>query len=426
MKVIVPDYYKEFKCIAGACKDTCCAGWEVDVDEESYQRYMQAGGSIGERLKAVMIPKSEGDGCSFRLMPDKRCPFLNEKNLCDIYTELGEDALCDTCTYFPRFVHDYGSCREMGPAPSCFTAAQLMVAKQAETELMSFEDKTIPVQPNDICPEAFFMLQDLRREIFGELWDEESGVHLHKHLISIMDKVNAAESGLEVLLGEFTDDTEEICDSYNKHEDNRTEGNAGQTARREPVKKSVTDNKETVFEKGPGDIYKGSAGSNDTEVCNVEEDTVSRWLKPFEGMEIINNDWKKLLEIHHEFCDRCPDDAQKEKVYREFETGVTFSKGAFKQLLFYYFFRYVSEAVYDGRLMCAVKTGVVAYLAVKRLCVAVYHKNKSLKEDEMADIFHLYSRQIEHSDINFEHYRDAYDGSPEYDTEVLKKLLYET
>ena len=33
MKIVTPAYYKDFKCIAGACTDTCCAGWDVDVDE---------------------------------------------------------------------------------------------------------------------------------------------------------------------------------------------------------------------------------------------------------------------------------------------------------------------------------------------------------------------------------------------------------
>ena len=36
MKLRVPDYYKEFRCIDKDCTDTCCAGWEVDVDEEAY------------------------------------------------------------------------------------------------------------------------------------------------------------------------------------------------------------------------------------------------------------------------------------------------------------------------------------------------------------------------------------------------------
>ena len=74
--------------------------------------------------------------------------------------------------------------------------------------------------------------------------------------------------------------------------------------------------------------------------------------------------------------------------------------------------------------MCAVKTGIVAYLTVKRLCVAVYLKNGRLSEDEMADIFHLYSRQIEHSDVNFEYYRTAYDMAEEYSAELLKNVLF--
>ena len=28
-----PDYYEKFSCIAGACEDTCCAGWEIDIDD---------------------------------------------------------------------------------------------------------------------------------------------------------------------------------------------------------------------------------------------------------------------------------------------------------------------------------------------------------------------------------------------------------
>ena len=37
MIVRVPDYFKEFSCIAGACKDSCCLGWEIDIDEDSYE-----------------------------------------------------------------------------------------------------------------------------------------------------------------------------------------------------------------------------------------------------------------------------------------------------------------------------------------------------------------------------------------------------
>ena len=120
MKIVTPAYYKDFKCIAGACTDTCCAGWDVDVDEASYKHYKKVKGSFGKRLKSVMVPSEDG-GCTFTLN-NGRCPFLNDNNLCDLYIELGEDKLCETCAEFPRFINEYGSVREIGIAPSCKTA----------------------------------------------------------------------------------------------------------------------------------------------------------------------------------------------------------------------------------------------------------------------------------------------------------------
>ena len=39
MLCTIPDYYKEFSCIAGDCEDTCCAGWQIVIDEKSKRRY---------------------------------------------------------------------------------------------------------------------------------------------------------------------------------------------------------------------------------------------------------------------------------------------------------------------------------------------------------------------------------------------------
>lgn len=39
MKRVVPDYYADFACIAGACRHTCCVGWEIDIDPDSLRRY---------------------------------------------------------------------------------------------------------------------------------------------------------------------------------------------------------------------------------------------------------------------------------------------------------------------------------------------------------------------------------------------------
>lgn len=34
MVVTQPDYYDRFSCIAGACPDSCCIGWQVVPDQE--------------------------------------------------------------------------------------------------------------------------------------------------------------------------------------------------------------------------------------------------------------------------------------------------------------------------------------------------------------------------------------------------------
>ena len=35
MRLQDSDYYKEFSCIAGACPDTCRAGWQIVIDDKA-------------------------------------------------------------------------------------------------------------------------------------------------------------------------------------------------------------------------------------------------------------------------------------------------------------------------------------------------------------------------------------------------------
>ena len=53
MKIYTPSYYARFRCLAGDCRDTCCRGWEIDIDPESYARYLAQPGKIGDRLRAA-------------------------------------------------------------------------------------------------------------------------------------------------------------------------------------------------------------------------------------------------------------------------------------------------------------------------------------------------------------------------------------
>lgn len=110
----------EFKCIADKCRHTCCAGWEIDIDDETYELYQKLPGEMGDKIRA-----SIEDG-HFVLDEDERCPFLNENNLCLIILNLGEDYLCDICHEHPRFYieNELGE-YECGYGLSCEEAARL-------------------------------------------------------------------------------------------------------------------------------------------------------------------------------------------------------------------------------------------------------------------------------------------------------------
>lgn len=67
---------------------------------------------------------------------DRRCAFLNEENLCDIYTEAGEKLFCKTCRQYPRHEEEYENVRELSLSLSCPEgSADDFVTGQTESHL---------------------------------------------------------------------------------------------------------------------------------------------------------------------------------------------------------------------------------------------------------------------------------------------------
>lgn len=129
MKRYFPAYYKEFRCIAADCPDSCCKEWTVDVDPESARRYRALEGDLGDRLRAVLEDTDDG---AVMTIENGRCPMWRQDGLCRIQAELGHDALCQTCRDFPRLRHDYGDFVELGLELSCPEAAKLIFASPAQ------------------------------------------------------------------------------------------------------------------------------------------------------------------------------------------------------------------------------------------------------------------------------------------------------
>lgn len=137
MRVTVPDYFENFRCLAGKCPHTCCEKWEVVIDEDSAALYEAVPGPLGEKLRSALQRDEDGDLC-FPLNGG-RCPFLDSENLCEIHKALGEEATSVTCREHPRFTEDYGPFREVTLSASCPAANALLLGSEKPLTFHTFE-----------------------------------------------------------------------------------------------------------------------------------------------------------------------------------------------------------------------------------------------------------------------------------------------
>lgn len=160
----MPEYCREFRCIAGKCGDSCCIGWEIDIDSRTADFYEKVGGEFGERLMSCITNEAPK---SFVLGEDERCPFLNERNLCDIIINLGEEHLCQICNDHPRYYEWFGGVKEGGIGLCCEEAARIILS---QTGAFSFWDRVIPDEvPDEYDEELFDCLFAAREKIISHL-----------------------------------------------------------------------------------------------------------------------------------------------------------------------------------------------------------------------------------------------------------------
>lgn len=138
-----PKYIKEFECIGGECEDSCCVGWDIDIDKATFKKYHK----VQDKEMKLMFQKNvhnkenyESDDIDYgkvKIKGEKRCPFLDEKNYCVIYSKLGEDYLSNVCTSFPRIMNKVDGIYEISLDVSCPEAARLILLKE---EGIKFEE----------------------------------------------------------------------------------------------------------------------------------------------------------------------------------------------------------------------------------------------------------------------------------------------
>lgn len=196
MKITYPDFYNEFKCIASACSDSCCIGWEVDIDPFTMSIYENAEGEFGEVLRANIAH----DECDHFILKGERCPFLNGKNLCEIFINMGEDKLCDICSDHPRFYEWFGDRTEKGLGLCCEEVCRLLFEKGDKlgfvTEENDEEDEDV-----ELDPELYTELLTERKGIIALLQNRDLSVKERAlTLIGETEKTDGKEA-LKAVLG---------------------------------------------------------------------------------------------------------------------------------------------------------------------------------------------------------------------------------
>ncbi|EOU1670879.1 flagellin lysine-N-methylase [Clostridium perfringens] len=119
----IPKYMNDFKCIGPNCIDTCCAGWDINIDENTFKKYESDKGNLKELINGKYLKNSEsGDSFNYGFMKitkDNKCPFLNDNLLCEIHGKCGEENLSITCRRYPRVFNIIDDIYEKSGLPSC-------------------------------------------------------------------------------------------------------------------------------------------------------------------------------------------------------------------------------------------------------------------------------------------------------------------
>lgn len=160
MKVMTPDFYKAFHCIAGACTDSCCRqGWQIAVDEAHLAMYKAMEGELGERVRNALTTT---DGDTVFRMDGGVCRLLDEDGLCALAKAHGEESLCHLCHTHPRFIEGYGGTTEIHLSLQCPEAARLTLERNDPiTYETAFTEDEVTLC--DIDPDEYMALLQMRK-----------------------------------------------------------------------------------------------------------------------------------------------------------------------------------------------------------------------------------------------------------------------
>ena len=192
MDILVPDFYSRFECTADKCSDTCCIGWRIFIDDNTYKRYVKKGKQLGKPAHEWLIKK---DGKIMAKLDNGRCPMLNEKCLCDVVLKLGSGYLSNVCKQYPRESRAYGLVLERNMKISCPEVARFFIEPDYFITF-DYEQKNTP-NVKDYEYGEQYLFQSTVRFILIDLLTNFSDLSLETRMYAVFNILEKAISKFE-------------------------------------------------------------------------------------------------------------------------------------------------------------------------------------------------------------------------------------
>lgn len=383
----VPDYYGDFECTAGWCKDSCCIGWEINIDEETAEYYESVPGEFGDRLHTAMYENEDGD-ISFRLGKKKRCPFLNGENLCDICIHLGEELLSEVCTEYPRFSLWYADVQQKCLSLSCEEAGRILFSKEEPVEFVEmelpgeveFEDEYFDegVNEEDFPNESsdFYSVRewgysgaDREKKVFLEQTQTEA-------IAILQDRSKPIELRMKEYLSYLTWIQEKI---------NRTDVDAGE---------SLAYTEEELNEDIP---------VMDFALLEPTYEQYEKRINIFKELEVLDGEWESVKKnLQDKLSSLTYND-----YFLAFSTSDAYLDRDYENLLVYFTFRYFMNSYYNMDVLSYGKLAVVFTMMLRDMDMVRFDENGgAFSRADRVDTARIFSKEVEHSEENVEYVRE--------------------
>lgn len=399
MRYTVPDYYKKFKCLASDCPATCCAGWQIMIDDKSLKKYASCPGIFGNRLVNSINWEEE----RFKQY-HSRCAFLNEQNLCDIHLEKGSDFLCRTCRRYPKHVEVYENEREISLSLSCPMVARLLLAKTDQAQFLTTEKvrkndgDQLQKSDDDFDEFLYSALQDCRSVLISMAQNRNEALNLR--MAKILSLAHDVQNRI---------DSRQLFDTENVLERYQREG-ADTALAHKLIWFSL--------------VNEEFCGENDEQRADSDYLSIQwRVLDYLRDFEVLDPRWVLDLQRWRKALY-----GEGPAVYLErkkrFLTEARVWETEYEQILVYFLFVYFCGAVYDGDALRKAKMAVMSVRILRELAFAQWIlAGEKLTAEDRAELAWRYARELEHSDPNLNAMERMMEEWKESDFEVLILLL---